>query len=74
VQAALIEAGLRSGEFTVVPFPINLPELYRYYVPLDVRRRMARGEPWEHVVPPSTAELLTRWGIAERIRRLLGDV
>jgi hypothetical protein len=25
------------------------------------------------MVPPSTAELLTRWGIAERIRRLLGD-
>jgi hypothetical protein len=35
VQAALIEAGLRSGEFTGVPFPVNLPELYHYYVPLD---------------------------------------
>lgn len=35
VQAALESAGVPSGRFSIVPFPINLPELYRYYVPLD---------------------------------------
>jgi nicotinamide mononucleotide adenylyltransferase len=35
LQAALTEAGVHGPEFSVVPFPINLPELYRYYVPLD---------------------------------------
>ncbi len=33
VQAVLIEAGLAQGEFTVVPFPINFPELLHWYVP-----------------------------------------
>ena len=35
VRAALEEAGVHHGAFSVVPFPVNLPELYRYYVPLD---------------------------------------
>jgi len=35
VRAALEEAGIAPSRFSVVPFPINLPELYKYYVPLD---------------------------------------
>lgn len=35
VRSALLEAGLNPQDFTVVPFPINLPELYRYYLPMD---------------------------------------
>ena len=35
IQAALLEASLRPKEFAVVPLPINLPELYRHYVPLE---------------------------------------
>jgi len=34
-QAALLEQGLRPTEFTIVPFPMNVPELLKYYVPLD---------------------------------------
>lgn len=34
-SASLLEAGLVDDEFSIVPFPINFPELYRYYVPLD---------------------------------------
>ena len=34
-QAALQEQGLRLKEFSIVPFPINVPELIKYYVPLD---------------------------------------
>ncbi len=35
VNVALQAEGLTSREFSVVPFPINLPELYKYYVPMD---------------------------------------
>lgn len=34
-QAALLEQGLGLTEFSIVPFPINVPELIKYYVPLD---------------------------------------
>lgn len=35
VRAALTEAGLGLEQFSVVPFPVNLPQLYRYYAPMD---------------------------------------
>ncbi|MFX1569639.1 MAG: adenylyltransferase/cytidyltransferase family protein [Promethearchaeota archaeon] len=35
VQAALLEQDLKYSEFSIVPFPINFPELLKYYVPLD---------------------------------------
>lgn len=35
VNAALLEAGIKQDEFSVVPFPISNPELYQFYVPLD---------------------------------------
>ncbi len=34
LQAALLEQGLKYSEFAIVPFPINVPELLKYYVPL----------------------------------------
>ncbi len=35
VRAALREAGVAWEDFTIVPLPINFPELYRHYVPRD---------------------------------------
>ena len=35
VEAALMDAGLERSHFMIVPFPINFPDRYRYYVPLD---------------------------------------
>ena len=35
VRDSLVEEGISLSTFTIVPFPINLPELYRFYVPLD---------------------------------------
>lgn len=35
VNAVLKEKGLKPNQFSVVPFPINHPELYKYYVPMD---------------------------------------
>ena len=113
IQAALLEAGLGVSEFTIVPFPINLPDLYHHYVPMDstffltiydewgerklrhfrdlgltieilwekrreekgltsteIRDKMVRQEPWEHLVPPSTAALMKEWGIPSRLRKM----
>jgi nicotinamide mononucleotide adenylyltransferase len=113
VREVLLGAGLEHGGFSVVPFPINLPALYRYYLPLDatfyltiydewgrrkleqfktvglnteilwtkdpenkglsggeIRKRMAFGEAWEHLVPPETERLMKKWGVPERLRRL----
>lgn len=35
VRAALMEAGVDPRDFSIVPFPINLPELYAHYLPMD---------------------------------------
>lgn len=35
VEAALTGADIRRRDFTIVPFPINLPDRYAYYVPMD---------------------------------------
>ena len=113
VREVLIAAGVDCSEFSIVPFPINLPELYGCYVPLDatfyltiydewgrrkleqfhsvglktevlrmgsldekglragdIRKRMASGEAWEHLVPYQTARLMKSWGIPERLRKL----
>jgi nicotinamide mononucleotide adenylyltransferase len=35
VYESLKEAGVKSDEFSIVPFPISMPDLYQYYVPLD---------------------------------------
>jgi nicotinamide-nucleotide adenylyltransferase len=36
----------------------------------DVRSRMAKGEPWEHLVPDTAAKLLKQWKLEERLRHL----
>lgn len=46
VRAVLEEAGIESSRFSVVPFPINMPELYRYYVPLDALFFLAIYDDW----------------------------
>lgn len=35
IRAALQAEGLGPEEFSIVPLPINLPERYHYYVPMD---------------------------------------
>lgn len=112
-REALLGASVPGESFSVVPFPINVPELYRYYVPLDavffmticdewgrkkfdmlsgqglkvevmwerspetkgitgaqVRHCMIAGEPWQHLVPPSTTRLAEKWHIPDRLKKL----
>lgn len=35
MSSAMREAGFKCEEFSVVPFPINFPALYQYYVPME---------------------------------------
>lgn len=35
LRAALREAGLAWESFSIVPLPVNMPELYHHYVPMD---------------------------------------
>ncbi|MCE5333138.1 MAG: nicotinate-nucleotide adenylyltransferase [Desulfobacteraceae bacterium] len=115
VRATLSEAGIPVERFSIVPLPVNFPELYRYYLPMDatffltiydawgrrklalfqslglkvevlwvrepdqkgisssdVRRRIAAGEQWEHLVPPAAAGLMKMMGIPDRIRTQSG--
>jgi nicotinamide-nucleotide adenylyltransferase len=46
VRAALSEAGVTPDAFSIVPLPINLPELYRYYVPLDAVFLVSVTDEW----------------------------
>jgi len=111
VKCCLVDAGLREEDFSITPFPVNFPDLYGSYVPMDavffltiyddwgrrkleyfrsqglrthvlwecspeskglsgaqIRQAMIRGEPWEHMVPESTAMLCRAWNIPERVR------
>jgi nicotinamide-nucleotide adenylyltransferase len=36
LREALLEKGLKYSQFSIVPFPINIPELLKYYVPMNV--------------------------------------
>jgi len=110
IREVMFESGLDPRDFSIVPFPVNFPELYRFYLPLDavfymtiyddwgnrklemfrslglkvdilwvkppeqkgirsteVRRRMSRGEEWEHLVPPAAASVMKKMGISERL-------
>jgi nicotinamide-nucleotide adenylyltransferase len=46
VSRVLIEAGVDYSEFSMVPFPINFPELYGYYVPLDATFYLTIYDEW----------------------------
>ncbi|MDH3346772.1 MAG: nicotinate-nucleotide adenylyltransferase [Desulfobulbaceae bacterium] len=35
VRAAMGESGVPEEQFSIVPYPINLPNIYCYYVPMD---------------------------------------
>lgn len=36
IRDTLLEEDLNLSEFSIVPFPINVPELLKYYVPMNV--------------------------------------
>lgn len=66
-------ASLMSGDYEVV-HPITLvPEEAR--IPIDgtmVRRAMARGDDWQHLVPDAVAGYMQEHGLDERFRKEFG--
>ena len=46
IRAALIELGWRLEDFSLVPFPVNFPELYHYYLPLDATFFLTIYDQW----------------------------
>jgi nicotinamide mononucleotide adenylyltransferase len=46
VRQVLVGAGLEWGELSIVPFPVNMPELYQYYVPLDATFYLTIYDDW----------------------------
>ena len=46
VRAVLDEAGLAPSELSVVPFPVNLPDLYRHYLPTEARFFLTIYDGW----------------------------
>ena len=46
VREGLLEQGASARDFAVVPFPINCPELYKYYVPLDATFFLTIYDEW----------------------------
>ncbi|PLX50857.1 MAG: nicotinate-nucleotide adenylyltransferase [Desulfobulbaceae bacterium] len=46
VRETLLAAGVAADAFTIVPFPINFPELLGYYVPLDATFFLTIYDDW----------------------------
>jgi nicotinamide mononucleotide adenylyltransferase len=46
VKEVLLDAGLQWPDFSIVPLPINLPERYRYYVPMDAVFLLSVYDDW----------------------------
>jgi nicotinamide-nucleotide adenylyltransferase len=65
VRTVLEEAGIASSEFSVVPFPINMPELYKYYVPLDALFFLSIYDDWGK----RKLEYFTSLGLATHVLR-----
>ena len=45
-RETLLDQGLEFREFSLVPLPINFPELYRYYVPMDATFFLTIYDEW----------------------------
>jgi hypothetical protein len=46
VRSVLKAEGVSSDAFSVVPFPINFPELFKYYVPLEATFFLTIYDDW----------------------------
>jgi len=46
IRAALQERGVNLSDFSIVPFPVNFPELYRFYLPMDATFFLTIYDAW----------------------------
>lgn len=46
VRTVMVDAGVAEAEFSIVPLPINLPELFAHYVPMDAVFLLSIYDDW----------------------------
>lgn len=46
IRLSLIDYGIPEIDFSIVPLPINIPELYKYYVPIDATFYLTIYDDW----------------------------
>jgi nicotinamide mononucleotide adenylyltransferase len=46
VKTVLLDAGVPWQDFSIVPLPINLPDRYKYYVPMDAVFLLSIYDDW----------------------------
>lgn len=46
IRETVVEAGWGLDDFSIVPFPINFPDLYRHYLPLDATFFLTIYDAW----------------------------
>jgi nicotinamide-nucleotide adenylyltransferase len=46
IRAALQEQGISLSDFSIVPLPINFPELYKYYLPMNATFFLTIYDAW----------------------------
>ncbi|WP_299114751.1 adenylyltransferase/cytidyltransferase family protein [uncultured Winogradskyella sp.] len=46
ITAALYESGMNKEDFLIVPFPINFPQLLKFYVPKDATHYLTVFDEW----------------------------
>ena len=46
IRDVFFETGVKDASFSIVPFPINFPELYDYYVPMDATFFLTIYDAW----------------------------
>ncbi len=63
IKAALAEKGLSYSEFSVTPFPINFPDLYKHYVPTSAVYYITIYDDWGR----RKHELLTKSGLKTQV-------
>jgi nicotinamide-nucleotide adenylyltransferase len=70
VRAVLEEEGVEPSRYSVVPFPINMPELYRYYVPLDALFFLSIYDGWGK----RKREYFASLGLATHVLREVSEI
>jgi nicotinamide mononucleotide adenylyltransferase len=46
IREVMLEAGLTQEQMTITPLPITMPELFRYYVPMDALFLLSIYDDW----------------------------
>lgn len=63
LQDAISEAGLKQHEFTIIPFPINFPQLLKYYTPEEAIHYLTVFDEWGD----NKTNILKRYGLKTSI-------